>query len=72
MSESRAWFEHPITQQMLSDLKEGEDVILQEWASGAYTREDGTATIQANARAIGAVQEIRILKSYIEEKKNGI
>ena len=29
MSESRAWFEHPITQQMLSDLKEGEDVILQ-------------------------------------------
>ncbi len=71
MSESQAWFQHPITQQVISDLEDAEKQILEDWSSGAFTREDGTATIQANSRAIGAIQEIRVLVNYIKEKKNG-
>ncbi len=65
--EKNNWLNHPITKSLLLTLKGDYLDHHSAWESGAFTSESSEGTSQQNAKALGALEAIRLLANYIED-----
>lgn len=67
------WYQHPVTQAHLQNLRESRQETMEAWADEAYVGETGERTLQSNAKALGGLQllshVIQSIESYKPEEK---
>jgi len=65
--QKQSWFKHPATQSLLRTLM-GDYIDYHEaWENGGFVTESADGTAQKNAKALGALEAIKMIVSYIEE-----
>ena len=66
--EIEQWRYHACTKALLFSLLHSEMVYMENWSKGAFTSESADGTAQQNAKALGALEAISIMKQYIKEE----
>lgn len=67
--ETRAeWKHHPVTQELIKELRASQETLKEEWANGKYTHTDEGATIQLNAERIGQHNALQSILDFIQEE----
>lgn len=62
------WKSHSLTKALLWMLTYSEMRYHNEWVNGSFTTESAYGTAQANAKALGALEHIKLMKQYILEE----
>src|SRR6266403_2152908 len=53
------WLEHPVTQALRAHLRAERLEVMELWARGQFTHEDGDQTLQDNSNGIGTCQALQ-------------
>ena len=71
-SEMKAWTEHPATRALILTLQGDLVGHFEGWANGNYTGPTGEETLQQNAKALGSVNSLELILSWIDDVKEGM
>ena len=63
-----AWKAHDCTKALLWGLVHSEMVIMESWRNGKFTDQTKEGTDQQNAKALGMIESIGLMKQYILEE----
>lgn len=62
------WLQHPITQLYRQLLEEWQRAIKEQWAAGAFQKEQPLETAVANAQALGELRQLKELSELDYEE----
>jgi hypothetical protein len=66
--ELEEWLTHPVTQEVKRTLKVWQQVLMEQWASGAFTDMSQFGTAILNAKAIGQFEALaRVLDISLDQ-----
>ena len=65
--DKREWVQHPVTQELIKELLGDLSNLKEAWGDGVYTTESIEGTVQQNAKALGKVEAVGDILSWIEE-----
>ena len=65
----REWAHHPVTQELLQDLKQAQQATMENWAAETYVSDKRDLTLQMNAKALGALSVTKQLIEIIEGRQ---
>lgn len=66
LEEKVQWLNHPCTMALLMTLKGDYIELHAAWESGEFVDQVADGTAQQNAKALGSLDEIRLIAEYIE------
>jgi hypothetical protein len=61
------WIKHPCTQSLLLTLQGDYLDHHQAWEAGMFTADGAEGTAQQNAKALGAIDAVRLIATHIED-----
>jgi hypothetical protein len=70
-SEVEAWANHPITKSLKQTLYGDMAGYFESWLNGEFTGKNSDETAQKNAKALGAVDAVEAILTWLEDAKGG-
>lgn len=71
-TEAEQWFHHPLTRELVDEVKQARQLIVDKWTAGQYTTETAEGTSQKNAQALGNIEMADEVVQWVEDIQHAI